>query len=307
MSLAEALKMQSVAYALQAQLGSRPDQIKISLFGEGGTAKVLVSGLGRHQMESFRQQVAQESNETIVELVQRAVVIGMSHIDPYITALSEVRTNADEKDFNHAETIIKFAMAALPPSPINYQRSLFENLNGIISLFKGDAKAAHDWFARARDSSPTGTVADVVASLNEAFADLQLDNDQEATEHVETLLREEPPTDKVLLCTTYMTLAAARLGVHDINGADAAIAKAVGAYPDASSAYDLWADIKREKGDPQAAARMHRKALENSVKFENYSEVATLYFRLAWRDNQPMMRSPYSNPDIVGLHATPHP
>src|SRR4051812_9335510 len=34
MSVAEAMKMESVAYAFQAQLGYRPDEIKISLFNE---------------------------------------------------------------------------------------------------------------------------------------------------------------------------------------------------------------------------------------------------------------------------------
>ncbi len=306
MSLAEVLRLQSVAYALQAQFGSRPDEIKINLFGEGGMAKVLVTGVGQRKMASFRQQIVQEPNETIVDLVQRAVIVGMSHIDPYITALSEVQTHAEDKDFTRAETIIRFGMAALPPAPISFERSLFENLNGIIALFRNDASEAYQWFVRAEDSCPDGTVADVVASLNVAFADLQVDRDREAAEHIEWLLRQKPPADKVLLSTAYMTLAAAQLGTQDVNGADTTIAKAIEAYPDASSAYDLWSDIKREKGDPAEAARLHRKALENSVKFENYSEIAALYFRLAWRENQPVMRSPFSNPDTVPLSATPH-
>ena len=116
------------------------------------------------------------------------------------------------------------------------------------------------------------------------------------------LLRDKPPTDKVLLSTAYMTLAAAQLGVHDVNGADRAIAKAIEAYPEASSAYDLWSDIKREKGDEAQAELLHRKALENSVSFENYGEIAALYFRMAWRNDQPVMRSPFSNPTLGGVH-----
>jgi hypothetical protein len=44
--------------------------------------------------------------------------------------------------------------------------------------------------------------------------------------------------------------------------------------------------------------------LENSINFENYSEIAALYFHLAWRDNEPVMRSPFSNPTLGGVHAT---
>ena len=302
MSLAQSLKMESVAYALQAQLGYRPDEIKISLFGEGGTARVLVTGTGRQRMTSFQQQLILEPGEAIVDLVQRATVIGMAHIDPYITALYMMQRHAEDKDFTHAQTIIKFAMAGLPPTPQNFERSLFENLNGLIALFNNDPKAARDWFARAEASCPDNTVADAVTSVNTAFADMQIDHDQAAVDHIQMLLRDKPPTDKVLLSTAYMTLAAAQLGVHDVNGADRAIAKAIEAYPEASSAYDLWSDIKREKGDEAQAEQLHRKALENSVSFENYGEIAALYFRMAWRNDQPVMRSPFSNPTLGGVH-----
>jgi tetratricopeptide (TPR) repeat protein len=306
MSVSEAFKMQSIAYALQAQLGYSSDEIKLSLFGEGGTAKVLITGTGHQHIASFQQQVTLEPGESIVGLLQRSTVIGMAHVDPYITALSEMQSHADDKDFTVSQTIIKYAMAALPPTPENFERSLFENLNGLIALFNGDAKAALDWFERAEASCPDNTEADGVDTLNVAFADLQIDHDREAAEHIAMLLRDKPPTDKVLLATAYTTLAAAQLGVHDVNGTDATIAKAVEAYPETSSAYDLWSDIKREKGDAVQAERMHRKALENSVLFENYSEIAALYFRLAWRDNQPVMRSPFSNPPLAGIHATQH-
>jgi tetratricopeptide (TPR) repeat protein len=293
--------MQSVAYALQAQLGYRPDQIKLSLFGEAGAAKILVTGTGHQRMASFQQQVTLEPGETIVDLVRRATVIGMAHIDPYITALNEMQTHADDKNFAHAEAIVRFALAALPPTPESFERSLLENLNGLMALFRNDAKAAHEWLERAEASCPDNTLADAVTSVNTAFADLQLDHDAEAVRHMEWLLREKPPADKVLLSTAYMTMAAGQLGVHDVDGADLSIAKAIEAYPEASSAYDLWADIKREKGDEAQAARLHRKALENSVSFENYGEIAALYFRMAWRENQPVMRSPFSNPDLGGL------
>lgn len=304
MGVAEAMKMQAVAYALQAQLGYRPDQIKVSLFGEGGAAKVLVTGTGHQRMTSFQQQLTLEPGETIVDLLQRAAVVGMAHIDPYITALNEMQSHAGDKDFTHAQTIIKFAMAGLAPTPQSFERSLFENLNGLIALFNGDAKAAHDWFERAEASCPDNTIADAVTSVNAAFAELQIDHDREAADHIEMLLRDKPPTDKVLLGTAYMTLAAAQLGLHDVNGADRTIAKAVEAYPEASGAYDLWSDIKREKGDAAQAERLHRKALENSVSFENYGEIAALYFRLAWRNDQPVMRSPFSNPTLGGVHAS---
>jgi tetratricopeptide (TPR) repeat protein len=302
MSVSEALKMQALAYALQAQVGYRPDEIKLSLYAEGGTAKVLVSGTGHKRMASFQQLLTQEQGETVIALVQRAAVIGMAHIDPYITALSEVQSHADDRDFADAETVIRFALASLPPTPVNFERSLFENLNGIIALFRGDAKLADEWFERAGRSSPDN----VAAQLNSAFADMQLDLDEVAVNRVEALLLDHPPTDKVLLATAYMTLAAAQLGTSDAAAADRTIAKAIEADPETSTAYDLWADIKLEMGQELQADALRRKALENSDSFENYSEIAALYFRLAWRDHQPVMRSPFSNPSLGGVHAPTH-
>jgi tetratricopeptide (TPR) repeat protein len=304
MSVAEALKLQAVAYALQAQLGYQTDQIKLTVYGEGGTAKVLVTGKGRQSMTSFQQQLVLEPGETIIGMLERASIIGMAHLDPYITALNDMQTHADDKDFTVARTITQYALAKLPPTPINFERSLFENLSGLMALFNGDVKTARDWFAKAEASCPDGTSADAVGSLNTAFADMQLDRDQEAVDRLQILLRDRPPTDKVLLSTVYMTLAAAQLGVQDTAGADRNIAKAIEEYPQASSAYDLWSDIKRERGDVVEADKLHLKALENSVLFENYGEIAALYFRLAWRENQPIMRSPFSNPTMGGVHAT---
>jgi tetratricopeptide (TPR) repeat protein len=306
MSLAEALKMQAVAYALQAELGYRPDQIKITLYGEGGTAKVLVSGTGQQRMTSFQQQLTLEPGETIVELLQRAAVVGMAHIDPYVTALNQIQSHADDKHFAVAQTIIDYALARLPPTPLNFERALFENLNGLIALFNGDANAAHTWFVRAEASCPDHTPADAVVSLNGAFAEIQLDQDRDAVERMQRLLRDKPPTDKVVLSTTYMTLAAAQMGVSEVDAADRSLAKAIDIYPEASSAYDLWADIKRDRGDEAEAERLHRKAMENSAQFENYGEIAALYFRLAWRENQPVMRSPFSNPTLGGVHTQGH-
>jgi hypothetical protein len=59
-------------------------------------------------------------------------------------------------------------------------------------------------------------------------------------------------------------------------------------------------------GQELQADALRRKALENSDSFENYSEIAALYFRLAWRDHQPVMRSPFSNPSLGGVHAPAH-
>ena len=45
-----------------------------------------------------------------------------------------------------------------------------------------------------------------------------------------------------------------------------------------------------------------RQAKEQTTSFENYAEVAALYFELSWGDNQPISRSEFANPGVVTFH-----
>ena len=301
MSIAESMKLEEVAYAFQAQLGYQTDDIKITLYGEGGTQRALVIGTGRQHMKSFEQEVIPRQGESTVSLLERATVIGMAHIDPYITALSELQRHADDKDFSVVEAITDNTMGKLPHTPVSFDRSLFENLKGLIFLFRGEVEQASYWFGRAEDSCPDFTKADAVSAVNAAFADVQIGNYKKAIARMNRLLHDKRPTDAVILSTAYTTLAAAQMGLWEQDAAEQALGEATTIYPNGSSSYDFWGDVKQAQGDFLAAAKMHQKALENSGEFENYAEIATLYFRLAWRDNMSVMRSRYSNPGAGAL------
>ena len=116
------------------------------------------------------------------------------------------------------------------------------------------------------------------------------------------LIRIAPPENKVLLGTAYMTWGAARLGLRDLPGADRMLAKAVEVNPDSGTAFNLWAEAKRLEGDQPAADRLERKAREASATFENYAEIAALYFHLSWRDGEAVTRNKFANPAIVTFH-----
>ncbi len=295
MAIASATNMQSIAYALQAQAGFQPDQINLTLFSEDGTAKVLVTGSGRKRVGSFEQVVEQQKGEPVIALLHRAALVGMSRIDPYLTALSLMHRHASDQDFTDAETLIVFAKSQFAPTPVNPERSLFENLQGILALFRGNKDDAHSWFRVAAESNPDNPVA----VLNLAFADLQLGHYQECAERMERLLRKPSLFNKMLISTGYVTWGAALLGVHNISGADQALEKATDANPDSAIAWEMWAEVKREKGDPAQADRLHQRAMAAAGSFENYAEVAALYFKLAWQENQPVMRSQFTNPTSV--------
>ena len=298
MAIASAVSLQSVAYALQKEAGYQPDQISIALFGEDGAIKVLVTGSGGQRVSAFEQQVEQQKGETAIGLLHRAALIGMARIDPYLTALNLIQRHASDQDFTDAETLIIAAKSQIAPTPLSFDRSLFENLQGILALFRGKQDDARTWFRLAMASNPDNTAA----ALNFAFADLQLGHYREAADRMERLLHDRPDCDRTLASTGYVTWGAARLGLHDVNGADLILAKAIAIKPTSSVAWDMWSEVKREKGDDAQADRMHQHALSVADQFENYAEIATLYFRLAWRGNQPAVRSQFINPAAKSLH-----
>jgi len=298
MAIASAVNMQSVAYALQSKVGIQPDQIRIALFSEDGAITVLVTGSGGQRVRSFEQQVEQQKGETVVALLHRAALIGMARIDPYLTALDLMQRHSGDKDFADAESLINFAKSQIPPTPVSVERSLFENLQGILALFRGNQNDAHTWFGLATKSNPKNTAA----ALNLAFAHLQIGEYRDAAEGMDQLLHEAPTFDRILISTAYVTWGTALLGLHDVNGADHVLAKAVDANPTSAIAWDMWSEVKREKGDTTTAEQLHQQALGVSDNFDNYAEVAALYFRLAWQDNQPIVRSKFANPAVVSVH-----
>src|SRR6185503_7505384 len=107
------------------------------------------------------------------------------------------------------------------------ERSLFENLQGILALFRGNQNDAHTWFGLAAKSNPNNTAA----MLNLAFAHLQIGEYQEAADGMQRLLRDAPTFDRILISTGYVTWGAALLGLRDVNGADHMLAKAIEANP----------------------------------------------------------------------------
>jgi tetratricopeptide (TPR) repeat protein len=225
-----------------------------------------------------------------VSVVHRAAVFGVAKIEPYFTALYLIEAHAQDHNFAEVEGLIEQVNSQLPPTPVNFDRSLLENLQGIIQLSNNKPIEAAAWFHRAAASDPEGDAP----LLNGAFVDVQQGRYREATEHMDQLLSTKPPTDETLLCTAYMTWGAALVGLQDPAGADAKLARATEVNPESATAWQLWSEIKRMAGDSAAADALHAKALKYSAGFENYAEVAALYFKLAWSKDQPIVPNEFS-------------
>jgi tetratricopeptide (TPR) repeat protein len=297
LALAETFNAQNLAHAVQSQFGFGSDSIRFTLYVDQGALVGLVHGHS-HLVGNINRVLTPNRGEPLISFVQRSALWTASELAPYSTALYLLQKHSSDRDFTDAVALIDRAKSMLPPTPTNFDRALFDNLMGIIALFKNDPQSARKAFDAAMFDDGTNPVP----FLNAAFADIQLDDYQKAAERMEELVRLAPPTNKVLLGTAYMTWGAALLGLHDPAGADRMLAKSTEINPDSSSAFGLWSEAKRLAGDQAAANKLDHKAREATEKFENYGEVAALYFELAWRDNQPVTLNKFPNPSVVTFH-----
>lgn len=298
MALAQTVNMGNVALALQAQFGYQPERIKLTLIGEADAIKMLVSGSGmggRIHTPPFQEQLILRPGETIASFVHRGALLGMKEIDPYGTALYLVQSHADDGDFKEAEELINQTLDQLPQTPIQFDRSTLQNLLGIVALLRGNLDDADHWFHTAVESDPS----DAAAQLNATFVDLQLGHFGQAQQHVEDLMRNSPPTDKTLLATASMSWAAALIGLYQYDAADRMLAQAIEYDASSSAAYEVWSDLKRIQGDIAAANELHTKAWEAVDVFQNYAEVAALYFRVPWRTGQQLRRSQFVSTGLI--------
>jgi tetratricopeptide (TPR) repeat protein len=298
MTLAEAASVKSLAFALQRQIGYSPDRLRFALFMEGGALRGVVSGFG-HARGAFSQEFVPEKDEKLMNFVQRSAIWGGSQLAPYTTALFLLQSHAGDGDLRDVVALAEHAMAMLPPAPISRERAEFQNLLGLVDLFHNDPAASREHFQAGAKAWPEGPVPE----LNIAFTEIQVDEYAAAAARVRALLARMPPTThKAVLGTAHMELGAALMGLRDWDAADAALARALEINPDNSSTPDLWAQLKAQRGDAAGAERLRRIAQQNTAAFENFGEMAALYFELSWRNDEPVLRSKFGNPGVVAFH-----
>lgn len=296
MALAQTVKLGEVALALQAQIGYEPERIKLTLLGEEGAIRMLITGSGmggRIHTPPFMEQITLNPGEEIRAFVHRASLRGMAKIDPYITSLYLLHSHIPENDFTEAEALIKLTKQQLPQTPINFDRSVFENLQGMIELLRGNEDQADAWFHTAIASDPT----DAAADLNAAFLDFRRGNYQDTVDHVQILLTEKPlPRDNTLLSAAYLTSGAALLRLNRLDEADRQLARAIEIDPTSTMAYDVWSHVKRAKGETAKADELQTRAWQLADPTESYAEVAALQFGLIGKPGDKLIQSPLASP-----------
>ena len=297
MVLAGSVNLKPLAFSLQRQMGYNPDRLRFALFRQEGEMRGVVSGYS-HTHGAFSQDFAPDRDEKLMDFIQRCAIWGASQVAPYTTALYVLQRHTADNDFREVVALAGHALATMPPSPVSEERFELENLLGLVQLFHNDPRAARRYFEAAAIASPTSPVP----VLNIAFTEIQMDADQSAANRIRALLANMPHTHKVVVATAHMTLAAALMGMNDLDGAEAELAAALRISPTNSSAPELWAELKTLRGDTAGAERLDHLALQNASAFENFGELAALYFRLSWRHNESVIRSKFAYPGLVSVH-----
>ena len=297
MVVAESVNLKTLAFALQRQIGLGPDHLRFALFTEDSWLHGEVSGTG-HTRGTFRREFIRDKDEKLLTFIQRCASWGAAQLAPYSTALFMLQHQPSHGDFRDAETLARQTVAALPAAAISQERAQFENLLGLVDVFRNDPGAGQKHFQLAAEAWPDSPVP----VINLAFADLQLDDYAAAAARTRTLLASMSTRNKPVAGTAHLTLAAALLGQHDLDGADAELAQALNINPDNSTAAELWSALKMARGDAAGADRLNHLAQRTTSSFETLGEMAVLYFHLYWTDNLLVMRSRFGNPEIVTAH-----
>jgi|HubBroStandDraft_6_1064221.scaffolds.fasta_scaffold28285_3 predicted Zn-dependent protease len=297
MALAEAINVRNVAYSLRYQLGYRPDYIRLALFSEDGGVRGLVSGYS-HLLGNFSSAISRNPGEPLMALVQRCAFWGDTQLAPYSSALYLLDKHRSDDELSGVVKLVENARALLPPTPTSFDRSLFDNLLGLVALFRQDIRSARATFDAAIKADPSNPVP----VLNAAFTDLQFDDYRKAIDRLERLMITAPPTDMVLRGTAYMTWGAALMGLRDLTAANGMLSLAHQTNPSSSSTLSLWGEEMLLEGNPAAAEQLETQAMHETAAFENYGELAALYFHHAWMGGQQVARSKFTNPAVVHLH-----
>jgi tetratricopeptide (TPR) repeat protein len=297
MAIAEAINARNVAYSLRYQLGYRPDYIRLALFSDDGGLRGLVSGYS-HLLGNFSSVISRNPGEPLMAFVQRCAFWGDTQLAPYSSALYLLDKHQSDDELTEVVRLVENAKALLPPTPISFDRSLFDNLRGLVALFRQDIRLARTAFDDAIKADPSNPVP----VLNAAFTDLQFDDYRKAIDRLERLMITAPPTDMALRGTAYMTWGAALMGLRDLPAASSILSLGSQTFSINSSILALWAEEKRLEGNPAAAEQLDHQAMHETATFENYGEMAALYFHHSWMGGQQVVRSKFTNPMVVRLH-----
>ncbi len=223
-------------------------------------------------------------------MIRDAAFAAVLKLDPYLATLYDLNYRAvNDKDLTPAKELIEDQLDKIPSVVGHSHRALTENLRGILALLERDQVVAREYFLKAQASNPRQPIG----FLNCAFLDVHEDRFEEAIRNVEKVVYPTywPMTSNpVLLSSAYVIKGVAETETEKFKAAEASFQKAAALNPQSSEVFVYWARMLRKSGRPAEAERKMFQARQNSEFFENYPEMALLYFWLTEEGTQPLDR-----------------
>ena len=286
--MAETVGLENATAAFQDLFGLQPLKILATLTTEGSLPRLEVLGEAGAR-GTFYLSLEAEVGETAVALIRRGAIGAATRLDPYQTALYLIDPPVGEPDIAQARRVLDDAIAAQAPTPINAIRARFHNIRGIVALLEEDEMAAAKLFEQAVADDP-----DLVAAhLNLAFTRVEQDRYADAAMITRHILQARLNGLPVALVSAANTISGAVAWKQkDYQAAERFFATAVDAEPSVTDANIYWGRMLIEIGRAEEGRKRIRQGEANKAGFENYAEVATLYFWLTEKDNLPLQRRP---------------
>jgi len=286
-AFSKAVHFDDITFAVQRALGFNPVRLTGTLM-PGETPRFFLTA-SSSATGSFTIDIRGEGTDYI-DLVRRGARLTLERVGPYRAALYHFSVAAEDSgDFSTAEAIALRELGE-PPRPHTIEmRALMHNLLGIIALMRKDVAAAEIRFRRALEEHPDLAVG----YLNLAFVKLHVGRYEEAIEAARRVLQPKEITKVPQLhaaAETIWGVAAWALGRHA--EAEELFGLAVQDYWGTTATYEYWSLMLEELGRFQEAEIKNRLSIANRPYFENFPEVAMLYFNLSHNEREPLTRRP---------------
>ena len=347
-TIAEALGAGPVVGVLHDLVASPYSRLKIGLFNENGKPAVLVSGTSKIWRETpyvsispkpapvalpvkssamalsatpFDNVMYLEENETVIKLIKRSTIEGISQIDPYLAMLhmlNEAKRTNDDQYAKEALRIVARVVGQAPGDKLLLAR--LTNLEGLVHLARRDLEKARTTFLRGIDYVRDRRImVRAILAMNLAFIEIAQGNPDSAAARLAILLAPDGMLTDDMVFRTFtsdgvplllgdaesafvrsngIALAGyAALAHNDLNGAQRSGKKALELDPMRLTPHALLADIAERQGNAAEAARLRALTVDLQLGARSYMDTASGVASLSLAGPTPKI-----NPSLYVLH-----
>lgn len=347
-TIAEALGASPVVGVLHDLVASPHSRLKIGLFNENGKPAVLVSGTSKMWRETpyvsispkpapvalpvkssamalsatpFDNVMYLEENETVIKLIKRSTIEGISQIDPYLAMLhmlNEAKRTNDDQYAKEALRIVARVVGQAPGDKLLLAR--LTNLEGLVHLARRDLEKARTTFLRGIDYVRDRRImVRAILAMNLAFIEIAQGNPDSAAARLAILLAPDGMLTDDMVFRTFtsdgvplllgdaesafvrsngIALAGyAALAHNDLNGAQRSGKKALELDPMRLTPHALLADIAERQGNAAEAARLRALTVDLQLGARSYMDTASGVASLSLAGPTPKI-----NPSLYVLH-----